>query len=109
MEGWAVREVRWRQPVVAVSNWSGIGLVILIADQVRESVALLDALRHSGYDGPFVLLATQLTPTVRKRAFLQGALDVMQLPADPHTLTVRVTTVLRNRQSVASPPAPDMF
>ena len=106
MEGWTVRELLWEQPLVLVSAWNYVALVVLICSGATESVLLLEALRHSGYDGPFLLLARQATPTLRKRAFLQGALDVLTLTGDPYSLEMRLRAALRAMRTRVSPPTP---
>ena len=97
----------WRQPVVAVADWNRVGVVMLIGHGAADCTAMLAALRGSGYEGAFVLLATQVTPTVRRRAFLQGALDVVALPADPRTVVARLRVALHSRPAPVSPPATD--
>lgn len=93
--------------MLAVSDWSRVRLVVLIGQDAVAPPQLLDVLGRSGYEGPFVLLTAAPSSALRQRAFLQGALDVIALPAEPRVVAIRLTAVLHLLLThVSSPPAP---
>ncbi len=90
--------------MLAVSDWNRVRLVVLIGQDGAAAPRLLNALGRSGYDGPFVLLAAALSPTLRRRAFLHGALDVIAVPADPSIIVARIAAVLYQLPTHVAPP-----
>jgi FixJ family two-component response regulator len=80
--------------------------VVLVSSGTTSAAALLETLASRGYEGPFVLLAAGLTRVLRQRALVQGALDVITLPADSGAIQARVQAAAQQRWSHSAPLAP---
>ncbi len=105
-EGWDVRTTRVERPLLPVPTWGKARLVILVGSGKASGTVLLDTLAGTGYEGPFLLMALKMTAGVRRRAIVQGALDVITLPADAYPVQARVRATLQMLQLRIAPPAP---
>ncbi len=105
-DGWTIRTVRLERPLISVTTWTEADLVVVVSTGRTSAITLLETLARRGYEGPFVLLAAGLTMTLRQRALVQGALDVITLPADSEAIQARVRAAAHLRWSHSAPLAP---
>jgi len=94
--GYAVAEVD-ANALAAFPQLDAAALLILVANPAENGVALMAALHRAGHRIPTVLLAHGADATTRRRAFSLAALDIVNLPASPHTLQARLHTALGGR------------
>lgn len=72
-----------------------VALILLVAGaSPHDDVGALYTLRRLGYRVPTLLLGHDLQLDVRRRAFELGAVDVVNLPADTHSLLARLQSAL---------------
>lgn len=106
--GWHARERNVVRPLITISLWGDAALVIAVGDRAEgeDALAQLEGLCRAGYEGPFVLLAPAPSTYVRRRAFAQGACDVIGLPVNGHHLEARLRAVLRTLRLDMTPSVP---
>lgn len=103
-EGWRFYAQSALRPLTNVSLWAEASLVVLVSEHKAHTLPLLDMLSQVGYTGPFVLLARGLSLVTRRYAYLQGARDVMRLPAEARHIEARLHAVLYVINTCAAPP-----
>lgn len=92
--GCAVHAVPTPEALARSSLGTNIALALIVLEPAASDVNILYAVRRLGYRVPTLVLGHDLQLDMRRRALALGAADVVNLPADAHSLLARLQGIL---------------
>ncbi len=94
-DGYTVYETAEPNPGLALPRNAEASLLVVVAGERENDVlTLLDRVRRSWPRTPMILLARDVSLTLRRTAFARGVQDIVSLPVAPHELQTRLRSAL---------------